>query len=63
MKVYICDDSKSDLLRLQRYIQKYAQEENLQIETEEFTTAKEIEWDSFRTSVSEWEIDRYLAKY
>ncbi|MBP3603328.1 MAG: response regulator transcription factor [Lachnospiraceae bacterium] len=42
MKVYICDDSKSDLLRLQRYIQKYAQEENLQIETEEFTTAKEM---------------------
>ena len=30
---------------------------------EEFVTAKEIEWDNFRTYVSQWEIDRYLAKY
>lgn len=30
---------------------------------EEFLTAKEIEWDEFRTYVSQWEIDRYLAKY
>ena len=30
---------------------------------EEFVTAKEIEWDDFRTYVSQWEIDKYLAKY
>ena len=30
---------------------------------EEFVTAKEIEWDNFRTYVSQWEIDKYLAKY
>ena len=30
---------------------------------DEFMTAKEIEWDSFRTYVSQWEIDRYLARY
>ncbi|MCQ2753713.1 MAG: glutamine synthetase family protein [bacterium] len=30
---------------------------------EEFLTAKEIEWDSYRTDVSEWEINKYLAKY
>ena len=30
---------------------------------EEFMTAKDIEWDSFRTYVSRWEIDRYLARY
>lgn len=30
---------------------------------EEFMTAKEIEWDDFRTYVSQWEIDKYLAKY
>ena len=30
---------------------------------EEFMTAKDIEWDSFRTYVSQWEIDRYLARY
>ena len=30
---------------------------------DEFKTAKEIEWDSFRTYVSQWEIDKYLARY
>ena len=30
---------------------------------DEFVTAKEIEWDNFRTYVSQWEIDKYLAKY
>ena len=30
---------------------------------DEFLTAKEIEWDSFRTYVSQWEIDKYLARY
>ena len=30
---------------------------------DEFKTAKEIEWDSFRTYVSQWEIDTYLARY
>jgi len=30
---------------------------------DEFVTAKEIEWDDFRTYVSQWEIDRYLARY
>jgi glutamine synthetase len=30
---------------------------------EEFVTAKSIEWDNFRTYVSQWEIDKYLAKY
>ena len=30
---------------------------------DEFVTAKEIEWDAFRTYVSQWEIDKYLARY
>ena len=30
---------------------------------DEFVTAKEIEWDDFRTYVSEWEINKYLARY
>ena len=30
---------------------------------DEFTTAKEREWDAFRTYVSQWEIDKYLARY
>jgi len=30
---------------------------------DEFLTAKEIEWDNFRTYVSQWEIDKYLARY
>ena len=30
---------------------------------DEFLTAKEMEWDKFRTYVSEWEIERYLARY
>lgn len=42
MKIYICDDSKSDLLRLQHYLKKYAQEENLEIEMEGFMTAKDM---------------------
>ncbi|MBQ9926976.1 MAG: response regulator transcription factor [Lachnospiraceae bacterium] len=42
MKIYICDDSSSDLLRLQHYLKKYAQEENLMIEVEEFLSAKEM---------------------
>ena len=29
----------------------------------EFLTAKKKEWDSFRTYVSEWEINRYLERY
>lgn len=29
----------------------------------EFMSAKKKEWDSFRTYVSQWEIDRYLARY
>jgi len=29
----------------------------------EFVTAKEKEWDDYRTSVSQWEIDKYLARY
>lgn len=29
----------------------------------EFVTAKEKEWDDYRTSVSKWEIDKYLARY
>ena len=28
-----------------------------------FIEAKELEWDSFRTSVSGWEIDQYLTKF
>ncbi|MBQ2935220.1 MAG: response regulator transcription factor [Lachnospiraceae bacterium] len=42
MKIYICDDSQSDLLRLQHYLKKYAQEENLEIEIEEFLTARDM---------------------
>ncbi len=30
---------------------------------DEFVTSKEIEWDDFRTYVSQWEIDKYLSKY
>ena len=30
---------------------------------DEFVTAKDIEWDSFRTYVSQWELDKYLARY
>ena len=29
----------------------------------EFMTAKKKEWDSFRTYVSKWELDKYLARY
>ena len=42
MKVYICDDSKSDLLRLRHYLKKYAQNENINIEIEGFESAKEL---------------------
>lgn len=42
MKVYICDDSKSDLLRLKHYLKKYAQNENIEIEIEEFESAREM---------------------
>lgn len=42
MKVYVCDDSESDLLRLRRYLKKYAQEENLEMEIEEFFSAEEM---------------------
>ena len=30
---------------------------------EQFIKAKEIEWDGYRTDVTPWELDRYLAKY
>ena len=30
---------------------------------DEFVTAKEIEWNDFRTYVSQWELDKYLARY
>ena len=30
---------------------------------DDFTTAKDIEWEDFRTYVSQWELDRYLARY
>lgn len=42
MKIYICDDSRSDLLRLQHYLKKYAQEEKLEIEVEEFLTPRDM---------------------
>ena len=29
----------------------------------EFVTAKEKEWDDYRISVTQWEIERYLARY
>jgi len=29
----------------------------------EFVTAKEKEWDDYRTAVTQWELDRYLARY
>ena len=29
----------------------------------EFVTAKEIEWDKYRTAVTPWEISQYLEKY
>lgn len=42
MKVYICDDSKSDLMRMQHYLNKYAQAENIDMEVEEFMSAREL---------------------
>ena len=30
---------------------------------DEFLTAKSMEWDNFRTYVSQWELDKYLARY
>ena len=30
---------------------------------DEFVTAKEIEWDSYKTYVSQWELDKYLTRY
>lgn len=42
MKVYVCDDSESDLMRLRRYLKKYAGEENLEMEVEEFLSAEEM---------------------
>ena len=42
MKVYICDDSQSDLLRLKHYLNKYAENENIDIQVEEFESAKEL---------------------
>ena len=29
----------------------------------EFITAKDKEWDSYRTTVTKWELDKYLARY
>jgi glutamine synthetase len=29
----------------------------------EFVKAKSIEWDEYRTNVTQWELDKYLAKY
>ncbi len=29
----------------------------------EFVTTKEKEWDSYRTTVTQWELDKYLARY
>ena len=29
----------------------------------EFVTTKEKEWDDYRISVSQWELDKYLARY
>ena len=29
----------------------------------EFVTAKEKEWDSYRTAVTKWELDKYLGRY
>ena len=29
----------------------------------EFMTSKKKEWDSFRTYVSKWELDKYLERY
>lgn len=29
----------------------------------EFVTAKEKEWDSYRTAVTQWELNKYLARY
>ena len=30
---------------------------------EKFIEAKRKEWDGYRTSISQWELDNYLAKY
>ena len=34
-----------------------------QNEIGEFMSSKKKEWDSFRTYVSQWEIDKYLERY
>lgn len=31
--------------------------------TEKFIEAKTLEWDEYRTQVTEWEIKKYLTKY
>ena len=30
---------------------------------EKYIEAKEEEWDSYRTKITQWEIDEYLTKY
>ena len=42
MKIYICDDSKMDLLRLRHYLEKYAQSEKIDIEVEDFLAAADM---------------------
>ena len=42
MKIYICDDSKSDLLRLHHYLEKYAKEQEISMDVEEFQSARDM---------------------
>ncbi len=42
MKIYVCDDSMSDLLKLKHYIAKYAQEQGINLEVREFESAGEL---------------------
>jgi glutamine synthetase len=34
-----------------------------EVMTEKFIEAKSLEWDEYRTQVTEWEIKKYLTKY
>lgn len=42
MQIYICDDTSYDLLRLRRFLEKYAQEEHLLFEIMEFYSAGKL---------------------
>ena len=42
MLIYLCDDSKSDMLRLKRYLNSYAKEKNMYFEFAAFASCEEL---------------------